>query len=173
MCHITFVRCQRTLVTRAYNSNPSITQKSKKCLNSELFWSVFSRIRTEYWDIQSISLYSVRMRENANQRNSEYGHFSRSETLLETIQLDDYITRSGHWKHARFAAAVGFFNSFNKSCGLHQSITSEFITINKTLYPYKGKVVIRYIFYHNKSAFYIADYQTVKSHAYTLPYAGK
>ena len=43
----------------------------KKCPYSDLFWSVFSRIRTG-------SL--VRMRENTDQNNSEYGHFSRSDT---------------------------------------------------------------------------------------------
>ena len=32
-----------------------------------------SRIRTEYGEIWSISPYSVRMRENADQNNSEYG----------------------------------------------------------------------------------------------------
>ena len=37
---------------------------------SEFFWSVFSRIRTEY---------SVPMRENTDQKNSEYGRFSRSD----------------------------------------------------------------------------------------------
>ena len=45
----------------------------KKCPNSEFFWSVFSRIRTEYGEIVSIS--------NAGKyrpENSEYGHFSRS-----------------------------------------------------------------------------------------------
>ena len=40
----------------------------KKCSYSELFWSTFSRI----------SPYSVRTRENADQNNSEYGHFLRS-----------------------------------------------------------------------------------------------
>ena len=81
----------------------------KKCPYSELFWSAFSRIRTEYgeilWDIR-ISLYSVRMRkmrtritpntdtfylspysvrmpENANKNNSKYGHFLRSEIIYE------------------------------------------------------------------------------------------
>ena len=49
----------------------------KKCPYSELFWSAFSRIRTEYREIWSISPYSVRMRENTDQNNSEYGHFSR------------------------------------------------------------------------------------------------
>ena len=46
---------------------------------SELFWSAFSRIRTGYGEIRSISPNSVRMRENTDQDNSEYGHFSRSE----------------------------------------------------------------------------------------------
>ena len=49
----------------------------KKCPYSELFWSVFSRIQTEYGEILRISSYSVRMRENADHDNSEYGHFSR------------------------------------------------------------------------------------------------
>ena len=47
----------------------------KKCPYSELFWSAFSHIRTEYGEIRSISPYSVRMRENADQNNSDYGHF--------------------------------------------------------------------------------------------------
>ena len=51
----------------------------EKCPYSELFWSVFSRIRTEYGEIQIISPYSVRMRENTDQSKSEYGHFLRSE----------------------------------------------------------------------------------------------
>ena len=36
---------------------------------SELFWSAFSRIRTEYGEIRSIQ---------ADQNNSEYKHFLRS-----------------------------------------------------------------------------------------------
>ena len=47
---------------------------------SELFWSVFSRIWTDYGEIRSISLYSVQMRESADQNNSEHGHFLRSES---------------------------------------------------------------------------------------------
>ena len=50
----------------------------KKCPYSELFWSAFSRNWTEYGEIQSISLYSVWMQENADQNNSEYRHFSSS-----------------------------------------------------------------------------------------------
>ena len=38
----------------------------------------FSRFRTEYGKILRIYPYSDRMRENADQNNSEYGHFLRS-----------------------------------------------------------------------------------------------
>ena len=51
----------------------------ENCPYSELFWSVFSLILTEYREIPRISPYSVRMRENTDQNNSEYGHFLRSE----------------------------------------------------------------------------------------------
>ena len=39
---------------------------------SELFWSAFSRIQTEYEEIRSISPYSVRMLENSDQNNSNF-----------------------------------------------------------------------------------------------------
>ena len=47
----------------------------EKCPYSEFFLSVFSRIWTEYAEILRISLYSVRMFENKDQKNSEYGYF--------------------------------------------------------------------------------------------------
>ena len=50
----------------------------ERCPYSEFFWSVFSRILTEYRGILRISPYSVRMRENTDQKNSEYRHLSRS-----------------------------------------------------------------------------------------------
>ena len=45
---------------------------------SQLLWSTVSRIQIEYGEILHISPNSVRMRENADQNNSEYGHFLRS-----------------------------------------------------------------------------------------------
>ena len=48
-------------------------------LHSELFCSAFPRIRTEYGEIRSISPYSVQMRGNTDEKNSEYGHFLRSD----------------------------------------------------------------------------------------------
>ena len=52
---------------------------------SESFWSTFSRIQTEYGEIPRISLYSVRMWENADQNNSKYRNFSRSDKQLKTM----------------------------------------------------------------------------------------
>ena len=51
----------------------------KKCPYSEFFWSAFSRIWTENWDFQSEIPYSVGMCENVDQKNCEYGHFSRND----------------------------------------------------------------------------------------------
>ena len=50
----------------------------KKCPYLEFSWSMFFLIQTEYKDLQSKSTYSVRMRKNADQKNSEYGNLSRS-----------------------------------------------------------------------------------------------
>ena len=63
-----------------------------------LFWSAFSRIRTEYGEVRSISPYSVRMRENADQNNSGYEHFSRSECYsdLRTVHCDMVVSLLFH-----------------------------------------------------------------------------
>ena len=68
-----------------YNTNiivPCIKERKalrEKCPHSEIFWFTFSRIRTEYDEILRTSPYSVQMRENADQNNSEYEQFLRSE----------------------------------------------------------------------------------------------
>ena len=54
----------------------------KRCPNAEFFWSVFSRIWTEYGDLGRKSPYSVQVRENTDQKMSVFGHFSRSEKRL-------------------------------------------------------------------------------------------
>ena len=83
-----------TLVLRRLDSQPYTRRGSKiklkallnimklplreKCPYLELFWSAFSCIQAEYGEILRIYSYSVRMRENAEQNNSEYGHLLRS-----------------------------------------------------------------------------------------------
>ena len=64
------------------NLDPKITIPEKpalreKCPYSESFWFAFFLIRIEHGEILRVSPYSVRMRENTDQNNSEYGHFSR------------------------------------------------------------------------------------------------
>ena len=59
----------------------------EKCPFSEFLWSVFSRIRTEY---------SVLMRENADQKNSEYGHFSRSVSYKVCSKVIMFNSNSFH-----------------------------------------------------------------------------
>ena len=53
---------------------------------------IFSHL-DKYGDILRISRYSVRIRENTDQRNSEYAHFSRSETHLVISQLKEPNTK--------------------------------------------------------------------------------
>ena len=63
---------------REYSPNSTLRIK---CQYLESFWFAFSRIRAEHGEIRSISLYSIRMRENAEKNNSKYGHFLRSGTV--------------------------------------------------------------------------------------------
>ena len=63
----------------------------EKFLYSEFFWSVFSCIRTET-ETYGVSLtpYSVWIREDTDQKNSEYGHLSRSvspQTLTDNAAI--------------------------------------------------------------------------------------
>ena len=45
----------------------------KKCPYLKLFWSILSRIRTEYGQILRISPYLVQMQKNKDQYNAKYG----------------------------------------------------------------------------------------------------
>ena len=109
----------------------------KKCPYWELFWSAFSRIRTKYGEIQSISTYSLRMWENADQNNSKYEHFlhSGSYAFMRTrkssfrekrfSKLLALLERKGHtWWMQWVFVARGFidqndFRNFAKLTGKH------------------------------------------------------
>ena len=81
--------CERLLLDtfRKRTKNKKLGLKNETCPYSEFFWSVFPRIQTEYGEIPQISPYSVRMRGNTDQKNSEYGHFSR------TVKLEGIFIR--------------------------------------------------------------------------------
>ena len=95
------------LVMKGELESETVNYNTKHCVKSvqiwSFFWSVFSRIPTEYGEIRSISPYSVQMREDKDQKklciwtfftqnlstvrmreiwtrkNSVFGHFSGSE----------------------------------------------------------------------------------------------
>ena len=57
----------------------------RMCTYSEYFWSLFPNIRTKYGDLLCKSLNSEEIRENADQKNSEQGHFQRSLTSMDPL----------------------------------------------------------------------------------------
>ena len=57
------------IVAEIYSREIELLNSSSLSKYSEFFWPIYSRIRTECEDIRSISSYSVRMRENADQKN--------------------------------------------------------------------------------------------------------
>ena len=70
----------------------------EKCPYSEFFCSLFPPIFTEYGEIIHISPYSVQMRENTEQKTSDYEHFSRSATnevfiFITIIVIENFINR--------------------------------------------------------------------------------
>ena len=91
---------------RRKNSSESLELPLReKCPYSELFWSLFSRIRTEYGGILCISPYSVRMGGNTDQNNFEYGHFLRSvlqkrvNIALQSSSIIQEVLLEEHSKH--------------------------------------------------------------------------
>ena len=68
----------RSLLHRNQSSDLLCISLCEKCTYRKLFWSAFSRIRTEYREILRIFSYSVRMQGNADQNNSEHERFLRS-----------------------------------------------------------------------------------------------
>ena len=72
----------------------------EKCPYSELFWFAFPHIWTEYGEIFRICPYSVRMQENAEDNNSEDGHFLRSEMFDRDLnmRLCEQWEKAAIWK---------------------------------------------------------------------------
>ena len=70
----------------------------EKCPCPEFFWSVFYCIwTTEYGEIQSISTYTVRMRENTDRKNFEYGFASYIKLLKSSANLTN-VFQWNLWK---------------------------------------------------------------------------
>ena len=81
----------------------------KKWPYLEFFWSAFSWIRTKYGNLQSKSPYSVRMRANADQKNSEYEYFSHRALSWTPTPLENQycsISKQYCWKWISLNIAV-------------------------------------------------------------------
>ena len=81
---------------------------------SEFFWFIFSRIWTSYREIRSISPYSVRMRENTNQKKSEYGHFPHIVYMFARVLVAPLLSHMNWFMNIR-ALALDFLTVY-KSC---------------------------------------------------------
>ena len=92
-----------------------------RCPYLKFFWSVFSRIQAEYGEMRNISPYSVQMRENTNQKNSEYGHFSCSVFFffkMVSMEMESLAvwTKRKHFAFYYPQNKIGcWFNTFSKS----------------------------------------------------------
>ena len=70
--------------------------RREKCPYSEFCWSLFSRIWAVCRDLPCKSLYSVVMRENTGQKNSEDGHHIRSE--VSYLEISDQLVFCSYYK---------------------------------------------------------------------------
>ena len=73
------------------------------------FLACISRIRTEYREILRISPYLVQMRENTDQKNSEYGHLSHSVSAHTTFPQIHYFLYK-HEAYMHIEAEIYFKN---------------------------------------------------------------
>ena len=70
-----------------------------------MFLCAFSCIRTVYREMRRIIPYSVRTRENTDQKKSEHGHFSRSEICFFKVftvslrRIEEKTVSSKKWRN--------------------------------------------------------------------------
>ena len=114
--------------------------RRKKCPYSELFWSVFSRIQTEYFVYCILRLNtSVRMQENTDQRNSKYGHFSHSvidlwwSKCLNSVKGNDSDTNNVNCYFFEIFLVFLFFFLFLLTLKMSQIFVKIFIKLKHVL----------------------------------------
>ena len=79
----------------------NVTYSAWKVPYLEIFCSVLPRIQTQH--VRSVFLYTVRMWKNMIQKNSEYGHLSRSDTLQKSSKLQKKKKKNPTSSFARIA----------------------------------------------------------------------
>ena len=126
---------------------------------SKFFWSVFSRIRTEYGEIRTP--YSLRIRENAEKKDSECGHFSRIVTgsynltpnfnccLFVSVQYSRNFWNLLFWEPCEYKWK-------NKELRQNLSlILNEFKRIRQLPFPLKSSKNLRFSDYFRENRHYM------------------
>ena len=101
-----------------YCSSKTLLQSlSKKCPYAEFLWSAFSCIRTKYGNLRSKSPYSVRMRENTDQKKLRIRTLLTQCTFTQMrLKYRNFLWATSYLRHSKlhfFCIVVG--NSFAKS----------------------------------------------------------
>ena len=125
---------------------------SEKCLCMEFFWSIFSPIRGEYGHLLRKSLYSFRMQQNKDQKNSKDGHFSGSVRngmqpswsgykifycITKSFKIDGLDFFANHVIPI-FCFIARSFTIFHCNCCKLLKIINSFDATSLFLYPMKG-----------------------------------
>ena len=100
----------------------------------------------------------------------------RFQFLCRFLAFDDFTTRRERWQSDRFAAFREFLEDFNERCARMRN-PSEYLSIDETLYPYRGNVKFRQ-YNPSKPARYGLLYRSISDSRvpytyFTLAYAGK
>ena len=110
---------------KGFSLRISRTYCVKRVQIKSFFWPAFSSIRTKYGNLLSNSPYSVQIQEIMDQKNSAFGHFSRRDTSLRTIQQ---------------VLSLGILNAVVKQ-------TLRFNTASKSLIKWKKSFVSSFPFF--------------------------
>ena len=100
----------------------------------------------------------------------------RFQFLCRFLAFDDFTTRRERWQSDRFAAFREFLEDFSERCARMRN-PSEYLSIDETLYPYRGNVKFRQ-YNPSKPARYGLLYRSISDSRvpytyFTLAYAGK
>ena len=131
--------------------NQKVITTAWKCSHSEFFCSVFSQIRTKYREIRSISPYSVRVRRNTDQKNSEYGHFTNSD-LYRYFQ--DLVLMIFYWFWMLRTQSWNLGDVHPSSIGIWKSRVKK---PSYVLWRHKTE-------FHNVQVFFVLFFSSVFSH---------
>ena len=93
-------------------------------------FSTFYRIRTEWVEILRISPYSVRMRRNNDQKNSQYGHILRSLRCLTGFWIRLWL-----WQNMTYFNKVSSQVEYQHATFVHKGVWQDtFKNINQSWY---------------------------------------